>query len=65
MEAMVFLRKAHLRLVKMPWIGPMKAHTKVPIAHNPAFLRNNPEKAQRRCYKKENLLFVKGRTGMK
>jgi hypothetical protein len=65
MEMTVFRRTAYLCLVKRLLIGPMKAHTKVPIAHNPAFLRNNPEKAQRRCYKKENLLFVKGRTGMK
>jgi hypothetical protein len=43
----------------------MRAHTKVPIAHDPDFLRENPEKAQQRCYKKENLLFVKGRIGMK
>ena len=52
MEMMAFWHKAYLHLVKMPWIGPMKAHTKIPIVHNPAFLRSNPENAQRRFYKK-------------
>jgi len=35
----------------------MKAHTKVPIAHNPLFLRNNPENAQQHCYKRKPLIY--------
>jgi hypothetical protein len=65
MKTKAFRCNAYHCLVEMKDIGPIKAHTEVPIAHKRPFFRNNPEKAQPCCYKKENLLFVKGRIGMK
>jgi len=56
-------------LVKTPYVGPMKAHAEVPVAHEQAFLGKHPEETSGEStamlLQKENLYVVKGSAGMK
>jgi hypothetical protein len=63
MKTKAFRCNAYHCLVGMKDIRPIKAHTKIPIAHKWPFLRNNPEKARLCCYKRKTLI-VKGSAGM-